>query len=84
MEEPPHLEIFRRIDRERAAEDRAWKEGYRAGFATGEEVGYGRAHHEMAAAWHKVWERVQWAARRPTYRELQRARYGHEETPQAA
>jgi hypothetical protein len=48
----------------------AYAEGLRAGFDHGFEVGYGRAHHEMATEWHRVYLRVQEIAKMPTNAEL--------------
>jgi flagellar biosynthesis/type III secretory pathway protein FliH len=61
-------ERAQRIDRA------AFAEGYRLGFAAGQDVGYGRAHHEMAAEWEQLARRIRQSARRPTFAELQARR----------
>ena len=70
-------EIGDRAEREARIATAAWRAGYRAGFAAGEDVGYGRAHEEIAEAWREVAEHVR-AYGRPgldPYHELRRRRY---------
>ncbi|HEY8375961.1 MAG TPA: hypothetical protein VIK91_05705 [Nannocystis sp.] len=70
-------EIGDRAEREARIAAAAWRAGYRAGFAAGEDVGYGRAHEEIAEAWREVAEHVR-AYGRPgldPYHELRRRRY---------
>lgn len=70
-------EIGDRAEREARIAVAAWRAGYQAGFAAGEDVGHGRAHEEIAEAWHRVAEHVR-AYGRPglyPYHELSRRRY---------
>lgn len=70
-------EIGDRAEREARIATAAWRAGYQAGFTAGEDVGHGRAHEEIAEAWHKVAEHVR-AYGRPglyPYHELRRRRY---------
>lgn len=45
-------------DRERAIFEMAWQAGYRTGFESGTEVGYGQAETDMERAWSKVAAKV--------------------------
>lgn len=47
---------------------------YALGFTQGEEVGYGRAHEEMAAEWARVAEKVKATGRTLTADELEQRR----------
>lgn len=68
-------QIFEGVEQSRAIENNAFSDGYRSGYETGYEVGFAHAHNEMAAAWHKVFETVQWAAKTKSFAELQQLRY---------
>jgi hypothetical protein len=66
--------LLRFLEEQRQREHDAWQEGYRAGFVAGDEVGYDRAHEEMAAEWRQIHEGVQRTARTPTHDELDQLR----------
>lgn len=63
-----------------AHEQKAFADGYKAGWDAGYEAGFGRAHEEMAAAWRAAHAAVQKSAGLPTFAELQRLRYGSTNT----
>jgi dihydrodipicolinate synthase/N-acetylneuraminate lyase len=67
-------DITAQAEREHAIEDRAWADGYRAGFDTGCDVGYARAHHEMDQVWRELAAYVRSMASVPTAEDIHRRR----------
>ncbi|MGR6923113.1 hypothetical protein ACU635_53415 [[Actinomadura] parvosata] len=57
-----------------ARERELFETAYRLGFISGEEVGYQRALHEMAASWGRLAEHVRGMANSPARVELERLR----------
>jgi flagellar biosynthesis/type III secretory pathway protein FliH len=80
--------ITESAEQRQAREHAAFRDGYLAGFDAGQEIGYGRAHEEMAQAWHAAHTAVQRHARMATFAELERARrtptHTHKERKNAA
>jgi hypothetical protein len=54
------------LDDQQRLDVAAYAAGYRDGYESGWQVGYGHAHHEMAAAWKAVAEQVRALADRRT------------------
>ncbi|MGV9600798.1 hypothetical protein ACWDR1_29475 [Streptosporangium sandarakinum] len=76
--EPATVDEMRRLvadlDAQHRREQLAFSEGFRIGYADGYDVGYGRAHAELAEEWHRVYVAVQEHARRRTFAEILRNR----------
>ncbi|WP_431916322.1 hypothetical protein [Nonomuraea jabiensis] len=63
------------MDGQHRRERQAYDQGYRDGHRSGWEIGYARAHEELAASWRKLAAAVRGHAERPAHAELEAVRW---------
>lgn len=72
--EPATVEEMRRLvadlDGQHRREEAAFAEGFHIGYADGYDIGFYRAHAELAEEWRRVYRTVQEHARQRTFAEI--------------